>query len=126
MKALVSAAALAMLLAGPSYAACTYPKAPDKLPNGSTATMEEMVAAQKLVKQFDSEITAYQACLKLEHADSVEKLKASEPDEKKRESKQKDLEKILTQKNDAAFEEAQGVATRFNEQVRAFKEKSKK
>jgi hypothetical protein len=126
MKVLVSAVALATLLAGPAYAACTYPKAPDKLPNGSTATMEEMVAAQKQVKQFDADITAYQACLKLEHADAVEKLKASEPDEKKRESKQKDLEKILTQKNDAAFEEAQGVASRFNEQVRAFKDKSKK
>jgi len=65
MKALFSLAAIA-LCAAPVHAACTYPTAPAKIPDGSNATLAEMVAAQKAVKQFDEQINAYTACIKLE------------------------------------------------------------
>ena len=67
MKALLSLALIVSLAAGPTHAACTYPKAPEKIPDGQTSTLEEMLATQKLVKQFDTDIGAYQTCLEGEH-----------------------------------------------------------
>jgi NAD(P)-dependent dehydrogenase (short-subunit alcohol dehydrogenase family) len=67
MKSLLSLALLAALSAGPAYAACTYPKAPDKVPDGNTATLQDMLESQKAVKQFDAEVTSYQGCLEAEH-----------------------------------------------------------
>ena len=53
MKALfaiaLTAALTVALTAAPAYADCPYPAAPDKLPDGSSATLEEMVAGQKAV-----------------------------------------------------------------------------
>ena len=59
-------ALIALAAAGSANAACIYPRAPDRLPDGSTATYEEMVAGQKAVQQFNEDINAYNACLDLE------------------------------------------------------------
>ena len=67
MKTLLAMAAAATLLAGTAHAACTYPKAPANVPDGSKASLEEMLASQKEVKGFDTSITEYQACLQQEH-----------------------------------------------------------
>ena len=57
---------LAALGAQAAEATCIYPQAPDKIPDGATATLDQMLAAQKLVKQFDTDIDAYNACLDME------------------------------------------------------------
>jgi hypothetical protein len=116
MKALFSLAAIA-LCAAPVHAACTYPTAPDKLPDGSTATMAEMVAAQKAVKQFDEQINAYTACIKLEEDAQLkgDKLTADQ---------KKAIEAQQAQKNNAAVDADQAIADRFNEQIRIFKARS--
>ena len=47
MKSSVSVLFLAATLAGGvAYADCTYPQAPDKLPDGNTASLQDMLAAQ--------------------------------------------------------------------------------
>ena len=120
MKALLSLALVATLAAGPSYAACTYPKAPDKIPDGQSATLEEMLATQKLVKQFDTEIGAYQTCLETEHNDALAK-EANLTDAQKAER-----QKMLAQKQNAAADDAQSLAARFNDQVKVYREKNKK
>lgn len=51
MKALFAITALAAL-AGPVYADCTYPPPPAKLPDGNSATMEEMLEGKKAVTQY--------------------------------------------------------------------------
>lgn len=120
MKALFSLALVATLAAGPAYAACTYPKAPEKIPDGRSATLEEMLATQKLVKQFDTDIGAYQTCLETEHNAAV----AGEPN--LTEAQKGERQKILAQKQNAAADDAQSVATRFNDQVKIYREKNKK
>jgi hypothetical protein len=120
MKSLFPLALAATLVAGPAYAACTYPKAPDKIPDGRTATLEEMLATQKLVKQFDTEIGAYQTCLETEHNDALAK-ETGLSDQQKTER-----QKILQQKQNAAADDATTVAARFNDQVKIYREKSKK
>ena len=46
----------AIAVAPVSLADCTPPKAPTSFPDGKKATLEEMVAAQKLVKQYVAEV----------------------------------------------------------------------
>ena len=121
MKALTIVLSLALLgSAGPVLANCPYPKAPEKIPDGATATLAEMVAAQKAVKAYNDDIKSYTDCLKQEHDQEMAK-----PDTQKMTPDQKnELNKVWGQKNDAAVDEAQAVTDRFNEQVRVFKAKA--
>lgn len=124
MRALVAMATLAALTAGPVYADCSYPPPPDKLPDGNTATKDEMIAGQQAVKSYDKAINAYLACIKLEHDGAASKIgdKPSTPEQKKA---LEDLNRVQIQKNNAAVDQLQSVADRFNEQVRAYKAKHK-
>ncbi len=127
MKVFVSlTVSLGLCAAATAYADCTYPTAPDKLPDGRTATMAEMVSAQKAVKQFDLDINAYIACIKLEYDDSIKKV-AVKPGDKPTADQQKaidELQAVQVKKHNAALDADQSVADRFNEQVRIFKAKA--
>ena len=121
MKALYSAALLiAALATGPAWGACTYPTAPGTMPDGNTATRDEMVAAKKQVTEFDKLITAYTECLKLENDSALAQSAELSADQKK------EMTRMLDQKHNAAVEAAESVATRFNEQLKVFNAKSKK
>ena len=122
MNALASSVLIVVALAAaPAYATCSYPKAPTNIPDGATATLEQMVTAQKAVKAYNEEIKAYTDCLKLEHEATVTK----EGDKLTKEQRD-EMEKMQIQKNNAAVDEAEQVTARFNEQVKAFKTKADK
>jgi hypothetical protein len=120
MKTLLALAVAATLLAGTANAACTYPKAPNNVPDGTKASLDEMLASQKEVKAFDSSITEYQACLQQEHDAAL----AANPD--MTEDQKNERAKILVQKQNAAVDEAQGWADRLNAQIRAYREANAK
>jgi hypothetical protein len=121
MKAFVLITAIALYGAGAAHGACSYPRAPGKLPDGNTATMEEMVEAQKAVRKYDADINAYIACLKLEHEQQLAKdADALTEDQKKY------MARLQVQKHNAAIDELETVAMRFNEQVKVFKAKNEK
>jgi hypothetical protein len=124
MKALHSLAVVAALAAGNAYAACSYPTAPDTIPDGNTATLEQMVATQKAVKAFDEAINAYTSCLKLESDAALAKVAEGPDDAKKKEEQKKDLERMQVQKHNAAVEADEALAARFNEQLKTFKAKN--
>jgi hypothetical protein len=115
MKALFAITAV-VALAGPVYADCSYPPPPAKLPDGATATMEEMLEAKKAVTQYNKDINAYVACIKLEHETAVTTAGDKITPEQKEQ-----MEKMEVQKNNAAVDQLQSIADRFNEQVRAYK-----
>jgi hypothetical protein len=81
-------------LAVPAFADCARPAAPGDIPDGKSATMEDMMATKKSVDAYKSAMEEYLSC---------EKSSA---------------------KQDAAQAELVKVADRFNAQVRAFKSKS--
>lgn len=118
MKAFLALSALATL-AGPVYADCIYPPPPSKLPDGNTATMQEMVEAKTAVTQYNKDINAYVACIKLEHETAITNAGDKITPEQKAQ-----MDKMEVQKNNAAVDQLQSVADRFNEQVRIFKAKS--
>ena len=111
-------ALIALAAAGSANAACIYPRAPDRLPDGATATYEEMVAGQKAVQQFNEDINAYNACLDLEMV-NLEKSGSFD------ENRLTELRAMQAKKNNAAVDEVQAVADRFNEQLRIFKARDK-
>jgi hypothetical protein len=120
MRALLSITAL-VGLAGPVYADCSYPPPPTKLPDGNTATMEEMLEAKKAVTQYNKDINAYVSCIKLEHEAAVTKVGDQPTADQKAEMARQ--EQVEIQKHNAAVDQLQSIADRFNEQVRIYKAK---
>jgi uncharacterized protein YfkK (UPF0435 family) len=115
---LVPIAVLALLAGGAAQAACIYPRAPQRLPDGKTATYEQMVAAHKEVTQFNDDINAYNACLDME---MMALVKSGLYDENRLE----ELRAMHVKKNNAAVDEVQAVADAFNEQLAIFKARDK-
>lgn len=98
----------ALVLAGLSFQAqadCAFPKAPASIPDGSTATEPEMIAAMNAFKAYDAEVKAFGACLDQE-AKSASSMQAKA---------------MQAKKMAAANDELQSKAKAFNEQVRVFK-----
>ncbi|HEY6483276.1 MAG TPA: hypothetical protein VIY54_07100 [Steroidobacteraceae bacterium] len=124
MKAFLAILPIAVLAAGPVRADCSYPPPPDKLPDGNTATLQEMVAAQKTVKDYDKAINAYLACIQLEKDAAASKAGDKPTPEQKKALD--DMSRVEIQKHNAAVDQDQSVAARFNEQVKAFKAKNDK
>jgi hypothetical protein len=120
MKVLWSLAVVCAFTVGPVYAACTYPTAPEQLPNGSTATREEMMAGQKAVKQYDTDMNAYLACLKSEADSTLAKGADTLTPEQKLEVQRRE-----TEQHNAAVAELEATAARFNEQVKVYKAREK-
>lgn len=117
MKLPIVIAALAAAIAGgPVYAACSYPTAPEKLPDGRVATMDEMLTGKKAVEEYNKQMDAYLSCLKLEYDEQVASSSETLTAEQKAE-----LEKRQVQKHNAAVDELESVASRFNEQVKVYK-----
>jgi hypothetical protein len=121
MKALFAITALAAL-AGPVYADCSYPPPPSKIPDGNTATKEEMLSAQKAVTQYNKDINAYISCIKLEHEAAMAKMGDKPTPDQKADIER--MEQMQVQKNNAAVDQLQSIADRFNEQVRIYKSKN--
>jgi len=119
MKVLLVLAATAALSAGAAYADCPYPAPPDRLPDGASATLQEMLAGQKAVADYNKAINDYVACIDKALDQSI----ASAGDQLKPEQKA-DMQRVEAQKHNAAIDQLQSVADRFNEQVKVFKAKS--
>jgi hypothetical protein len=100
---------------------CTYPRSPDAIPDGSTATKDQMIASKNDVSRYNTEMTAYLDCVsgQIDAVKPKDGVKLSKDDKAKAEAQVK----VLTAKHDAAVDELHAVAGRFNEQLKAFKAK---
>lgn len=121
MKRTVLLAVLIASLPAAAWADCTYPKPPGRMPNGNRATKEEMLAAKKLVNDFQANLKVFLTCIEEEKNVAIAKLDPV-TDAKKIEQTTARWE----QKNDAAVDEEREVADRFNEQIRAFNARTAK
>lgn len=110
-----------LLAAAAASAECTYPKSPSGLPDGATATEEEMVTGMKAIKEYNGQVTAYLGCLETEMNTRIE---AAGADAKADQIEQ--IKAIHTKRHNAAVEELEATASRFNEQVKVYKGRSKK
>src|SRR5580692_3837446 len=84
-------------------AACLLPAPPSRIPDGSSATEQEMVAAMRTLKQYNDDVSEYTKCLEFEQR----RNRISFDDQ--------------TKHRDIALNTLATVAAQFNEQVRRFK-----
>ncbi len=121
MKVFCAVAALAAIAASPVYADCTAPQAPQNIPDGNTASLQQMLAGQKVVKAYNDATNAYLDCLSKEHQAALEAAGPKVSDDQKAK-----LDKAETDKHNAAVDQLTDITGRFNEQVRIFKAKNTK
>jgi len=113
MKILLPVIALAALSAGPVFADCAVPDNNVQVPDGSMATREEMIAAQKAVQAYDAAVKTYTDCLAQEQQ---QKLEAGGDKAK--------LQKHYAELNNSEVEKVQQLADKFNTELKAYKAKA--
>lgn len=112
MRAILTASVLVALAAGPAQAlaSCTAPDTTIQIPDGSKANRDQMIAAQRAVKAYDSAVKAYSDCLQQQldakvAAGGDKTLLAAQYD----------------RLNNSQVDKLQKLADKFNEELRAFK-----
>jgi hypothetical protein len=110
-----------LLVMAVASAECSYPKAPTGLPDGATATQDQMVEGMKTIKEYNNQVTAYLTCLDTEMNTRIE---AAGPDAPPEQVEQ--IKAIHTKRHNAAVEELEANAARFNEQVKVYKARDSK
>ncbi|MGH8219275.1 MAG: hypothetical protein ACREUT_12050 [Steroidobacteraceae bacterium] len=89
----------------PALADCALPPPPSKIPDGATASQQEMVTAMNTLKEYNGDVNVYLKCLDFEAKNN----RLSESDRE--------------QKNNSAVAQLQSIADKFNQQVRLYKSK---
>ena len=116
--AIRTAAFAALLFLAQGALACDYPQRAD-VPDGATATKDEMIAGQRGVKSYITAMEEYLACIEAEEAQAVLEMGDDVDENGKRQR-----EELFNKKYNAAVEEMNLVAEEFNIQVRTYKSRS--
>ena len=107
-----------LILGAPFALACDYPARTD-VPNGNSASKDEMIQGQRNVKSYMAAMEEYLACI-----ESAEQETVAGNDDLDEEQKQQRIA-MFNKKYNAAVEEMNLVAEQFNSQVRAYKDRDK-
>jgi len=106
---------------------CNRPSAPNAPPDGSSATKDEMIAGNKAIKTYKSDMDEYLSCVSAK-IDAIpdadpKTLKGAEKTAAEQNMKQKQQ---LAKEHDAALDEEKANADRFNAQLRIWNAKNAK
>lgn len=114
MKNPIIAVAATILFSAPAFGlACEYPERPT-LPDGGTASKQDMIAAQTAVKGFLAAVDEYLECIEKEEKDAVAAMENPDEETIKR------RDELLAKRFDAANEEKFLFGEKWNQQVRAY------
>ena len=113
-------AALALALGSSAGMAgdCSGPQ-PPSLPDGATASMEEMLAGQKAVKEYQAANLEYMGCLEKEFT-AAETAALNSSSEEDKEAAQATYQKAVDAYN-AAVSKEEEIAGQFNTEIREYK-----
>ena len=98
--------------------ACDYPDRP-RIPDGDSASKEDMLAAKSDVQTFLADVDEYLRCVEADEQAAIESLENPDAEALR------ERELALNRKFDAANEEKALVGEQFNQQVRAYNAKRK-
>ena len=104
-------------LSAPLALACDYPQRVG-VPDGATATKEQMIEGQRGIKDYLASMEEYLACIEAAEQETVAGLNATDES-----TKQQRIE-MFNKKYNAAVEEMNLVAEEFNVQVRTYKQRN--
>jgi hypothetical protein len=127
MKNLTKPMIATVLFALPTFGlACEYPERPT-LPDGGSASKEQMIAAQSSVKAFLAAVDEYLNCIEQEEKDAIAALpEINESDEDALQSREAEIKRrddLLAKRFDAANEEKFLFGEKWNQQVRAYNDR---
>ncbi|MDE0753446.1 MAG: hypothetical protein OSB26_02210 [Woeseiaceae bacterium] len=111
-------ASLVLLFVAQSVFACDYPTRV-MVPNGNTATKEDMLTGQKGVKTYVAEMEVYLECIIAEEKTARDTLGALEPEQ------EQEREDMVNKKYNAAVDEMERLAAQFNSEVQAYNAQDK-
>jgi len=94
---------------------CTAPAVP-VLPDGTTATLEQMLDGQAAVKAYQASNTAYRSCLEPLISDAEVAASGDSPPEEVTEKL-----KALNEQYNASVSAEEGLANKFNTELKAYK-----
>lgn len=98
--------------------ACDYPERP-AIPDGATASKDELLAAKDAIQAYMADVDTYLQCIESEETAAIAELDNPSPEELQR------RDDILNKKFDAANEEKVLLGEQFNQQIRAYNAKAK-
>ena len=93
--------------------ACDYPERPS-IPDGVTASKDELLAAKDAIQQFIADVDSYLQCIESEEQSAVAELDNPSAEEIQR------REEMLNKKFDAANQEKALLGEQFNQQIRLY------
>jgi len=117
MKVVHSLIAALALGSSMAMAECVQPETPS-LPDGASATMDEMIAGQQAVKTFQDANLEYMGCLEGEFTAAKKQIEGGKSKDAK--ALQAAYEKSVDAYNDAVSTEEE-VAGQFNTEIREFR-----
>ncbi|MFT5500739.1 MAG: hypothetical protein ACI88G_000872 [Woeseiaceae bacterium] len=107
---------VSVLFAAQSAFACDYP---DRvlIPNGGTATKEDMLEGQRGVKTYVAAMEVYLECIVDEEKAAVTAMENMQPEDEQQRAD------AMNKKYNAAVDEMERLAAQFNAEVQAYKAK---
>jgi len=112
-------ATVSLLLAAPLAFSCDYPAPPKDLPDGASASKEEMIAGVKVIAAYQEEMTMYLDCIEAEEVVAVQAIDDTDNDAK-------DQRKLMFDKKfNAAVDEQTRTVEGFNLEIREYKDRDK-
>ena len=109
-----TAVCVALLLLAQGALACEYPTRVKEMPDGITATREDMVAVIKMVQAYIANMEAYLSCIEAREVEAQIAMGEVDEDTKRQRSA------MFDKKYNAAVQEMNLVAEEFNIQLRAY------
>lgn len=109
---------LVLVLFAPMAFACNYPAPPKSLPDGSSATKDEMLAGVKVIATYQEDMATYLACIEADEVVATQALADDDEEGKKQRAM------MFEKKYNAAVEEQTLTVEEFNAQIRAYKAQS--
>lgn len=110
--------ASSFLLGAAPAIACDYPSKP-AVPDGATATKEEMLSASASIKEYLAKVDDFLLCIEDEEKAAIAAMDNPSDEELQRRSE------MLDKRFEAANEEKALLGEQFNQQVRAYNAKAK-
>lgn len=115
-KTITTVTASLLLMFAHGALACDYPARP-AIPDGASASKDELLAAKASVQKYMEAVDAYLICIETAEKDAIAEMDNPTEEELQR------RDAMLNSRFDAANEEKALVGEQFNQQIRAYNAK---
>ena len=113
-KLIYTAGSISLLFFAQASVACDYPRR-IVIPDGATASTEEMIAGVKKVEQYKLDMAVYLECITEDEKAALAAVDDLQPEVEQQ------REEMLNKKYNAAVEDEETLVAKFNVEIRAYK-----